>query len=84
MIEKLKLHIESSVLGDVDKKVWHDFLNGIDEESAGDIYEAVSESNNNLLFLTENLKNKFQALQEKNQNRWQEIITEEKNYLEKL
>jgi len=80
--EKLKKLIADSNIVPEQKKYWHILLshsNALEDEA---YYEAVGTSEENLIFLSNNLHDKVLALSEGTNEAWQKVLDEEKKYLE--
>ncbi|PLX28013.1 hypothetical protein C0583_02140 [Candidatus Parcubacteria bacterium] len=77
---KLRELVESSNLNENKKLLWDIFLNIsiADEDEA--IYEAASESTENLELLTGHLRDKIWDMKENNEKAWKKLIADEEKY----
>ncbi len=82
--ENLQEIINNSSLSDEDKNIWTVFIDNNEEEVLKDIFEVVKNSEEDLNFLTKNLKDKIVALQNQDVEALNKIIGEEKRYLENM
>lgn len=82
--ENLQQVINNSNLSEEDKNIWNIFIDKNEEEVLKDIFEVVKESEEDLVFLTKNLKDKIVALQNEDVEALNKIIGEEKRYLENM
>lgn len=72
--EKLRMLVEASDLGPSDKGLWALFMAISPAEEDEAVYEAVSESKENLKLLTGHLQGKIFSMQNINQDSWQKLV----------
>lgn len=80
--EKLKKLIEKSKLNQEQKELWYNFIDNVTEEEIAPILETLEENPEQLNFLTENLKSKIEVFQTKDKKLSDNILAEEKKYIE--
>jgi len=84
MKQELKNIIEASNLSTEDKKMWDNFLQVATEVQIGIVYDFLKDNPAELEFMTNNLKEKIEAVSQKNQNKLEEIKRKEDEYLKKF
>ncbi|HAM88401.1 MAG: hypothetical protein US83_C0004G0017 [Candidatus Falkowbacteria bacterium GW2011_GWC2_38_22] len=72
--DKLKQLVDKSDLNACDKGLWSLFMAISPSEEDEAIYEAVSESDDNLKMLTEHLQGKIYSMQNINEDGWQKLV----------
>lgn len=82
--EEFKTFIRTSQLAEEDKKLWEEILNSINDSSANLLIEFVNQDFENLEFLTKNIKQKMEALKTDGPNLINQILEEEKQYLDQI
>lgn len=82
--KELTEFINKTSLGVEDKELWNRATSQLQEPDAQTLLETLREDPQQLTFLTENLKKKLEAFKNDDDTAWDNIIEEEKAYLEKL
>lgn len=77
----LRRIITSSALAEAQKDMWMFFIDTVTEKEIIPILDAVASDAGALLFLTENLTEKAEAMRKKDTSLWQKIVEKEKAYL---
>jgi hypothetical protein len=72
-IEKLKQLVDDSDLGPERKKLWELFTYITTEEESQAVYEAVSESEENLYMLTDYLRDKIMDMKQRDPEAWEKL-----------
>jgi len=80
--QKLKDLVKSSQIQN--KKQLFDFFGYLSENQLLSVLKNIEQDPNFLEFLSRNLQEKIQALQNKNRDLWTEILAEEKDFLENI
>lgn len=83
MRQKLQSIIEKSSLTDTQKSKWKILLRFAGPEFAQNILDVVESNPEELEFLTKNLEDKIKAIDNPDREKWNRIIKEEKEYLQK-
>lgn len=83
MQQKLQSIIEKSPLTDSQKSKWKVFLRSTNPEIIQDVLSVVESFPQELEFLTKNLEEKIKAIDNPDREKWNRIIREEKEYLQK-
>ena len=82
--QKILNHIEKSDL-DADRKLlWEIFVKISNEEEDEAIYEAISESENNLVLLTTFLRDKIWSMQGTSPESWDKLFADKDKYIKFL
>jgi len=82
MQEELKNIIEKSNLRQEQKDLWFEVIEYFTEDQISALLEVLKESPQSLNFLTENLEKKKEAFMTKDEKLKEEILKEEKEYLQ--
>lgn len=82
--DKLREYIFSSNLTSNQKELWDVFLLVSHAEEDEAVYEAVTESREDLLLLTKHLRDKIWHMKENNKSTWRKIIGDESHYAQLL
>lgn len=72
--DKLKQLVDKSDLNPCDKGLWSLFMAISPDEEDEAIYEALSESEENLEMLTKHLQGKIYSMQNINEDSWQKLV----------
>ncbi len=80
----LEKFVKASKLSDDWKTVWYDFIRVVDDREANLVLDTLNDDSSALLFLTENITSKLNAVAVKDASAWQKIVEQEKEYLNKL
>lgn len=73
--EKLKSLIENSNLDPEKKKLWNVFMLGSEDQEDEAVYEAVSESEENLHLLSKYLEDKIRTMIGQNREKWERLVS---------
>ena len=77
---KLKLTIQNSTINDADKKMWVDFIEKVSDSEVHFLINAL-DNEDNIEYLTNNLKQKIDAINRGQISNLPEIVNDEKRYL---
>jgi hypothetical protein len=79
--QKLADHIDNSDLPQEQKDLWQLFmLKSISDEDEA-VYEAVAESTENLILLTQHLRDKILSMEQMSNEGWSEVTKEQKKFI---
>jgi len=81
--KQFKEILKKSELNDEEKILWRFLLLNAGEQGINSILEVLQEKPKVLKFLTENLKKKLTIIKTKDENAWNCLMAEEKDFLDK-
>lgn len=79
--KQLEEIIYNSPLGEVDKEIWKEFVDGVTESNLAPILELLRDNPENIHLLTKNLQEKFLAIKTSRKAVLEEILKSEKETL---
>ena len=83
-IDELKAFIQNSSLSDEDKKFWVEALKNATPEVAISILSYFQDFPDKIQWATDMFRRKVEALKTKDENAWNQILTEEEAELERI